>query len=192
MKKILFSLMAASYLGLVFPVSAQNLVGDISFESVLLAENSVGKEDFDVVVDAGDDWGEGGEFELEGEDPGDAEFLDEEYAEEPQESAPVAEEEPEMAEPLPTAAEQAREEIKMAEEESSEMMAQPDAVERKTIKAGMKSLKRDCNMRANASLSGDKIKILHKGKRLWVEPHNNKWVKVFRKSGPAFVGASCF
>lgn len=59
------------------------------------------------------------------------------------------------------------------------------------FKDGMYNIKSTCNMRSGPSQTASKEGLVPKGKRLWVEGHNDTWVKVFKKSGPVFLHRSC-
>jgi hypothetical protein len=60
-------------------------------------------------------------------------------------------------------------------------------------KAAMRRLKSDCNMRSKPTVKSEKLKMLTKGKKLWTEPHNEKWFKVYRsKDVAAYVSKACF
>lgn len=56
---------------------------------------------------------------------------------------------------------------------------------------GMYNISSNCNMRSGPSQTASKEGLVPKGKRLWVEGHNDTWVKVFKKSGPVFIHKSC-
>ncbi|NQZ01262.1 MAG: hypothetical protein HRT45_11405 [Bdellovibrionales bacterium] len=83
-----------------------------------------------------------------------------------------------------------------ADEALPEPEPKPEAVataQKSTDKAAMRRLKSDCNMRSIASAKGKKYKTLSKGKKLWTEPHNDKWFKVYRsKNVAAYLSKSCF
>ncbi|MEO0336735.1 MAG: hypothetical protein AAF202_10080 [Pseudomonadota bacterium] len=75
-------------------------------------------------------------------------------------------------------------------EEPTVEVAKP---EKAADKAAMRKLKTDCNMRATASGKGEKIKQIDKGKKIWTEPHNKSWFKVYRsKKVAAYMSKSCF
>ena len=59
------------------------------------------------------------------------------------------------------------------------------------FKNGMYKFKRKCNMRKKPSTKGRKAGKVMTGKKLWVEGHNSKWVKVYKKSGAVYVHRSC-
>ncbi len=59
------------------------------------------------------------------------------------------------------------------------------------FKNGMYKVSSNCNMRSGPSQTASKAGLVPKGKRLWIEGHNDTWVKVFKKSGPVFLHKSC-
>jgi uncharacterized protein YgiM (DUF1202 family) len=65
------------------------------------------------------------------------------------------------------------------------------AVSVPAFKNGMYRTKRDCNMREEADPSSGKAGVVKKGKKLWMEAHNDGWVKVFKKSGAVYLSRSC-
>lgn len=60
-----------------------------------------------------------------------------------------------------------------------------------SFKNGMKSFSRDCNMRRSATTNSDIVGQISSGKRLWVDNYSDRWAKVYRKSGPAYVSKVC-
>jgi hypothetical protein len=56
---------------------------------------------------------------------------------------------------------------------------------------GMHSVKSNCTMRAKANTSAKDVGLVSKGKKLWMENHNDEWVKVFKKSGPVYLSKTC-
>jgi hypothetical protein len=56
---------------------------------------------------------------------------------------------------------------------------------------GMYNIASNCNMRAEPSQNAQNEGKIPAGKRLWVEGHNDTWVKVFKRSGPVFIHKSC-
>ena len=47
-------------------------------------------------------------------------------------------------------------------------------------------------MKKDASDDSEKVGFIKKGKKLWVDKHDDNWGKVYRKSGHAFVPRHCF
>ena len=47
-------------------------------------------------------------------------------------------------------------------------------------------------MRTRPSLSGRKIKVSKRGTKMWTIPQGNKWFKIKRRKGSAFISQSCF
>lgn len=59
-------------------------------------------------------------------------------------------------------------------------------------KAGFRRLKRSCFMYSEPSKKSAKLRSMAARKKLWSELHNEGWVKVFRKEGPAYIPKNCF
>lgn len=59
------------------------------------------------------------------------------------------------------------------------------------FKNGMYRFAKNCNMRSKPSLKAKKVGKVSKGKKLWVEGHNKRWVKVYKKSGAVYISRSC-
>ncbi|MCB0378360.1 MAG: hypothetical protein KDD33_07695 [Bdellovibrionales bacterium] len=59
------------------------------------------------------------------------------------------------------------------------------------FKNGMHRTTRNCNMRAKASANSKKEGLVKAGKKLWMEAHNEGWVKVYKKAGPVYLSKDC-
>lgn len=62
---------------------------------------------------------------------------------------------------------------------------------KKQFKSGMYGLGRDCDMHSKPTLQSKKVGSVSRGKKLWMEPHDGGWVKVFKKSGPVYLKKDC-
>jgi hypothetical protein len=62
----------------------------------------------------------------------------------------------------------------------------------KIYKGKFRRLSRDCNMRSIASVSGKKIGMVKKRKKVWTKQVGHKWIQVNRRAGTAFISKSCF
>lgn len=58
-------------------------------------------------------------------------------------------------------------------------------------KAGMQTLESTCEMKTKPTNKSKSAGLLKKGKKVWTEPHNKKWSKIFRKQGPAYIQSVC-
>ncbi len=67
----------------------------------------------------------------------------------------------------------------------------PSAAVPTGFKDGFYNMSRNCNMRQEPTTSSAKAGKVQAGKRLWVEGYNDKWVKVFKKSGPVYLSKIC-
>ena len=65
------------------------------------------------------------------------------------------------------------------------------SVAKTKFKNGMYRMGRKCNMRKKPSTKAAKVGKVKKGKKLWVEAHNGKWVKIYKKSGAVYLHKSC-
>ena len=61
----------------------------------------------------------------------------------------------------------------------------------KAFKNGMYKVRSNCSMRSRPSTRAKKVGKVRGGKRLWMEKHNQGWVKIFKKSGPVFISKKC-
>ena len=91
-------------------------------------------------------------------------------------------------EPMPTLPE---EKDGIATEQVVEFKDKP-VLKKESVKSAMRTLKRNCNMRTRPSLSGRKIKVSKRGTKMWTIPQGNKWFKIKRRKGSAFISQSCF
>ena len=58
------------------------------------------------------------------------------------------------------------------------------------LKNGMFSMKQDCPMTTEPG-GGTAAGKASKGTKLWVEHHDSKWAKIYKKSGPAYISRDC-
>lgn len=64
---------------------------------------------------------------------------------------------------------------------------------RKTAsKEGFRTTAAECKMHQAASASSPVLLTVAGAKKLWVEEHNDGWVKAFRKSGHGYLSRDCF
>ncbi|MEZ4870710.1 MAG: hypothetical protein R2827_00400 [Bdellovibrionales bacterium] len=155
--------------------SANNSSHDIEYETIVLAQSDSQPTD-DVVLDTGGDYYEESDEGFE-ETP--------EMEEQEQELDPT---------PEPTFDEENAEESSANEITETET-SNEETTQYKNMPAAsgsMMRLQRDCGMYSGTSTSSQKVRVLKSGKKLWVEPQSESWVKVFRKNGVAYVEASCF
>lgn len=59
------------------------------------------------------------------------------------------------------------------------------------MKAGMYRFAKTCHMHSNPNTSSKKSGSVKVGRKLWVEPHNKDWVKVYKKSGAVYISREC-
>ena len=59
------------------------------------------------------------------------------------------------------------------------------------FKQGMYTFNEDCQMRDDADRNGSPAGMVRAGKKLWVEPYDSNWLRVYKKSGPVYVRRSC-
>lgn len=59
------------------------------------------------------------------------------------------------------------------------------------FKSGMYPVSTNCTMRAKPNKSAKSMGTVDAGKKLWMEKHNDEWVKVFKKSGPVYLNKVC-
>ena len=59
------------------------------------------------------------------------------------------------------------------------------------FKQGMYSFDQGCSMKEEPSTDANTAGKISAGKRLWVEPFDSEWHRVYKRSGPVFVPASC-
>lgn len=64
---------------------------------------------------------------------------------------------------------------------------------RKTAsKEGFRTTAGECRMHKSASSSSPVLITVSASKKIWVEDHNDGWVKAFRKSGHGYLSRKCF
>ncbi|MEM7645492.1 MAG: hypothetical protein AAF203_01170 [Pseudomonadota bacterium] len=105
---------------------------------------------------------------------------------------PLAAEEPEPEE----VAEQLGEVENTLEDSEQELEAQFEPTGRrpssqKKLKAGMYKFGSRCQMFAEPNDGSDQQGSIRKGRKLWVDPHNEKWMKVYKKAGAVYIPANC-
>lgn len=61
----------------------------------------------------------------------------------------------------------------------------------KPFNGGMHSFKKDCTMYSKPNTSSSSAGSVSKGKKLWIDPHNNEWHKAYKKSGTVYIHNSC-
>ena len=59
-------------------------------------------------------------------------------------------------------------------------------------KAATRRTTSDCNMRAKPSSGSTKLTLVPKGRKIWTEPAEGDWFKVYRKKGVGYVSKVCF
>ena len=59
------------------------------------------------------------------------------------------------------------------------------------FKQGMYDFSSNCQMRKEAATTGTASGSIRAGKTLWVEPFNENWLRVYKKSGPVYISRSC-
>lgn len=95
--------------------------------------------------------------------------------------------------PKPPKPETSDEAVAEAQQETTTpVQREVSSSEPKAFAQGLNSFQSDCKMRKDADETSEKVGFIKKGKKLWVDKHNDSWGKVYRKSGPAFVSLSCF
>lgn len=60
-----------------------------------------------------------------------------------------------------------------------------------SFKGGFHRFSSKCQMKKRPSDSSSNAGTIRANKRLWVDPHNGNWRKVYKKSGPVYVSADC-
>lgn len=70
-------------------------------------------------------------------------------------------------------------------------LGEPKATGSLGFRNGFYRFLKNCNIRKSPSSKSPKVGLVPHNKRLWVEGHNSKWLKVFKKSGVAYVSSSC-
>ena len=60
-----------------------------------------------------------------------------------------------------------------------------------TFTQGMYDFPSDCQMRNEPNSAGASAGTVRAGKRLWVEPLDANWHKVYKKNGAVFISADC-
>lgn len=59
------------------------------------------------------------------------------------------------------------------------------------FKSGMYPVSSNCTMREKPNKNAKSMGTVDAGKKLWMEKHNDEWVKVFKKSGPVYLNKVC-
>ncbi len=59
------------------------------------------------------------------------------------------------------------------------------------FKSGMHKFTSDCTMRAKPSAESAPKGSIGKGRKLWIDPHNEDWHKAYKKSGTVYIPANC-
>jgi|GEM_PF-2931566 len=59
------------------------------------------------------------------------------------------------------------------------------------FKQGMYDFGEDCQMREDPAANGTPAGMVRAGKKLWVEPVDNNWLRVYKKAGPVFISRDC-
>ena len=60
-----------------------------------------------------------------------------------------------------------------------------------SFKQGMYEFPQKCTMRAEPAKAANAAGTIRAGKKLWVEPFDEKWHRVYKKSGPVFISREC-
>lgn len=59
------------------------------------------------------------------------------------------------------------------------------------LKNGYYVFSSDCVMKSQPQESSKNVGTVNSGKKLWLDAHNGQWLKAYKKSGAAYVPASC-
>lgn len=59
------------------------------------------------------------------------------------------------------------------------------------IKSGMHTLDSTCQIKSQPTEKSKTAGTILKGKKIYAEPHNQKWAKVFRKKGTGYIKSVC-
>ncbi len=182
LKKIKVTLYFGLSLFLIFAVMPQSTAEEELNYELLLAESDTEEivyEDYEDDEDEGEYADEAGVEENDDDQEEVVQNDEEEKVEKHVKSEPV--------EPIKVK----KEEPKM--EPNTEVKKSVVATEKSNYSKGkFRRLKRDCNMRSIASVSGRKVGVVKKRKKLWTETAGEKWIQVQRRSGPAYISQSCF
>lgn len=85
------------------------------------------------------------------------------------------------------------EQLEEAEATHEEILAgQRQPASNQPFKPGMYKFKSDCKMYAEPSSMSASAGSVSMGSKLWVDGHDSKWMKVYKKAGPAYIPATCF
>ncbi|MCM2281956.1 MAG: hypothetical protein NDI61_08940 [Bdellovibrionaceae bacterium] len=116
--------------------------------------------------------------------------------------APEPEEDDSVDEPAPQAkpkakVQQAKKAKEPVEKVTEKVAAKPKAKSAKTSrkvasKEGFRTTKAECEMHKSAAADSPVLITVAASRKLWVEEHNEEWVKAFRKTGHGFISRDCF
>lgn len=60
-----------------------------------------------------------------------------------------------------------------------------------SLKSGFHVIKKGCTYYGEANDQSDALAKNDKNRRVWADVHDDEWLKVYRKAGPAYIEASC-
>lgn len=77
--------------------------------------------------------------------------------------------------------------LEAAEAKAEEQLREPTT----TFKPGMHQFHKKCMMRAEPSEHSESQGAIQSGRKLWIDAHNSKWHKAYKKSGAVYISADC-
>jgi hypothetical protein len=82
-------------------------------------------------------------------------------------------------------------ETKKAEPKMQPAKVQKERVPASAAKNGYFVFASACDMKSSPSSDSKSVGNVAKGKKLWLDSHNDQWFKAYKKSGTAYVPANC-
>lgn len=79
------------------------------------------------------------------------------------------------------------EQLEAAEAQAEEQLREPTTA----FKPGMHQFSKKCTMRDKPSELGEAQGAIRPGRKLWIDAHNQKWHKAYKKSGAVYISADC-
>lgn len=61
----------------------------------------------------------------------------------------------------------------------------------KKFKAGLHTFKKNCPMHVEPRSTSDELGSVSAGRKLWIDPHNDRWHKAYKKSSTVYIPAEC-